>query len=578
MEKRLTQREVADVLEQIGLLLELKGENPFKSRAYINAARIILNLEDDLEALVNAEALSSIRGIGKALSSKISTLMTTGTLPYFDDLKAGVPKDHLIMLRIQGLGPKKIIQLHEALQINTLEELESACKSDRLLNVHGFGEKIQAKILRGIEQLRTREGLYLYAAANAELESLLFNLQRNSGMATSLSAAGSLRRKCPVVRNIDLIAVSDQAEQLSALFTALPQSRSVLEKENSNVNILLASGMQAHLRIVRNEHFPFALRHFTGSKDHNAALQRHCLRLGMTMNECGILKSTDAPACRDEEEIYAALGLSFIPPELREDTGEIEAAENGRLPRLIEASDLRGIFHIHTSFSDGKDTIESIAATARQIGLEYIGISDHSRSAFYAKGLSEESIKKQIEKIDRINADHAGPYIFKGIEIEILPNGRLDYDENILGLFDFVIAAIHSHFSMSEPEMTDRVCRALDHPSVTMLAHPTGRLLLAREPYAIDLEKVIERASALEKIIELNAHPDRLDLDWRWCKVAKKRNVKISINPDAHTASGLSDIRCGIDQARKGWLEASDCFNTLPLEEMKKFLRSKRRA
>ena len=568
-------KDVIRILEEIGVLLELKGESPFKSIAYANAARRLESLDEDLDALVSRGALTSIKGIGEALSRKITELVTTGRLEYYEKLKASVPPGHLEMLRIPGLGPKKIRALHEKLSIETLGELEYACMENRLVELPGFGARTQEKILAGIEHLKRYRERRLCSEALAAAEPLLAKLQGHPGVVEA-SMAGSLRRGNETVKDIDLVAAANDPEALSSWFASQPDVESVIARGATKVSVFLKAGINADLRIVSPREYPFALHHFTGSKEHNVAMRGRAKQLGIKMNEYGLFRDDALLTCRSEQEVFAALGLAWVPPELRENTGEIEAAETGVMPSLVEMKDIRGIFHIHTTASDGASTLEALVAAAKRMGLEYIGITDHSESAFYAGGLTPEDVRKQHRAIDALNRRDPAFRIFKGIEADILPDGRLDYDEATLGSFDFVIAAVHSHFGMSGEEMTRRILRALENRRTTILAHPTGRLLLAREPYALDLERVIDAAAALGKVIELNANPHRLDLDWRYCKYAKRQGARIAVNPDAHHVEGLADMRYGLSIARKGWLEAPDIINCMGLEEMTTFLEKSR--
>lgn len=570
----VTKKDIAAVLNNIGVLLELKGEVPFKARAYYNAARLIENLEEDIHLLIAEDRLSSLKGIGAALDRKIRTLALTGSLDYYDELRSSVPAGHLEMLKIQGLGPKKIHKLHESLNITMIGELEYACRENRLLDLPGFGKKSQENILTGIESLKRFSEKRLYVEA-AGLAGELLESVRASGLAVRSSIAGSLRRCNEVVKDIDIVASSESPAELAALFTGLPQVERVIAKGDTKASITLFSGINADLRIVTEREFPFALHHFTGSKEHNVAMRHRAIQMKLKMNEYGLFSGDDLVACASEEEIFAALGLSFIPPELRENCGEIEAAADGTLPFLVEMKDVRGLFHVHTPASDGTSSLKELVKYAKKMGLEYIGIADHSRSAYYAGGLSVEQIERQHAEIDEMNRKDDSFRIFKGIESDILPDGSLDYGDSVLGKFDFVIAAVHSNFSLPEQEMTARVMKAMANRHTTILAHPTGRLLLARDPYRIDMEKVIDHAALTGTAIELNSNPQRLDLDWRLCRPAKKKGVKISINPDAHHAEGLSDIIFGINIARKGWLEKSDCLNCLTLKEISDFMRKK---
>ena len=568
-------KDVIRILEEIGVLLELKGESPFKAIAYSNAARQLETLDEDLDELVRRGGLTSIKGIGDALSRKITELVTTGRLEYYEKLKASVPPGHLEMLRIPGLGPKKIRALHEKLSIETLGELEYACLENRLVELPGFGARTQQKILIGIEHLKRYKERHLCSDALEAAEPLLAKLLGHPGV-VSASLAGSLRRGNETVKDIDLVAAASDPAGLSQWFASLADVESVTAHGDTKVSVFLKAGINADLRIVSPQEFPFALHHFTGSREHNVAMRGRARQMGLKMNEYGLLRDEALLPCRSEEEIFAALGLAWVPPELRENMGEIEAAETGVMPSLVEMKDIRGIFHIHTTASDGSSTLEAVVEAAKKMGLEYIGITDHSESAFYAGGLTADEIRRQHRAIDALNREDPAFRIFKGIEADILPDGRLDYDEATLESFDFVIAAVHSHFGMSAEEMTKRVLKALENRHTTILAHPTGRLLLAREPYALDLERIIDAAAERGKVIELNANPHRLDLDWRHCRYAKRQGARIAVNPDAHHADGLRDIRYGLNIARKGWLEAPDIINCMGLAEMGAFLAKSR--
>ncbi len=571
MSEAITKKEVVRTLENIGKLLELSGETPFKSRAYYNAARSIAVMEDDINAFVSEGKLSSIKGIGDALDKKITELVTTGTLEYYEKLKNSIPPGYIEMLKIHGLGPKKIRRLYEKLKIETIGELEYACTENRLVELTGFGKKTQDKILTGIERLKGYKEKHLYAEIIDEAESLL-NSVRGQKDVVSASLAGSIRRCNEVIKDIDILASTKNPLNLAGFFVSLPDVQDIRVKGETMVSVVLKSGINSDLRMVVEEKFPYALHHFTGSKEHNIAMRGRAKQMGIKMNEYGLYRGNSIIPCKCEDRIFSALGLSFIPPELRENMGEIEAAEIGELPKLVERKDIRGLLHIHTNASDGSDSLEAIVKAAKKMSMEYIGITDHSQSAYYAGGLSVDEIRKQHATIDEINKRERKFHIFKGIEADILPDGSLDYDDDILRSFDFVIAAIHSHFGMSEEEMNSRIIKALDNKFTTILAHPTGRLLLAREPYPIDIKKIIDFAARRGKVIELNANPRRLDLDWRYCKYASRQGVKIAVNPDAHNIHGLSHIDFGINIARKGWLKPSDCINCLNLEEMMEFL------
>lgn len=571
----VTKETVIKIMEEIAVLLELSGENQFKSRAYQNAARNLEKLDTDFIYLVKANKLSEVPGIGEAINKKIRELVATGKLAYYESLKSSIPPGHLEMLKIAGLGPKKIHALYEQLGIRTIGELEYSCQENRLAELKGFGKKTQDNILAGIEKLKLYKERRLYAEVAADAQALFSLLQNNKDIGLA-SLAGSLRRSAETVKDIDIVASSKNAENLAGHFSSLPPVAAVSGKGITKVSVTLRTGINADLRIVADHEFPHALLHFTGSKEHNTVLRGRAKDMGLKINEYGLWQGEKNIACGSEEEIFSHLGLPYIQPELRENMGEIEAAEKGTLPVLVEEKDICGLFHVHTDFSDGAETLESMVATAKKMGMQYIGISDHSQSAYYARGLKREDIEKQHQLIAGLNEKYAPFYIFKGIESDILPDGCLDYADDLLESFDFVIAAIHSNFNMPEEEMTRRIKRALQNPFTTMLAHPTGRLLLARDPYAVDIMEIIDTAASSGKVLELNANPHRLDLDWRNCIYARKKGVKIAINPDAHHVSGLADISFGIKIARKGWLEKADCLNCLNLNEMKEYLSSKK--
>lgn len=575
MKKILTKETVIQILEEIAVLLELTGENPFKSRAYQNAARNLEKIDIDFNDLVAQDRLSEVEGIGEAISKKLTELIKTGKLEYYEKLKASVPSGHLEMLKIPGLGPKKIHALYEQLGIKDVGELEYACLENRLVDLKGFGKTTQDNILAGIAKQKVYKERRLYAEVASEAQTFLDYLKKGKDI-LSISIAGSLRRGNETIKDIDILAVSDKPEKLAGNFTAYEQVDTITASGETKVSVVLKSGINADLRIVTPSEYPYALHHFTGSKEHNTAMRGRAKDMGLKMNEYGLFRGEKNIKCKNEEELFAALKLQFIEPELRENMGEIRAAEKNELPKLVEEKDVRGIFHVHTNFSDGGETLENMTRAAKEMGLEYIGISDHSQSAYYAGGLKKDDIKRQHELIDKLNEELKPFHIFKGIESDILPDGSLDYDENILARFDFVIAAVHSSFNMPANDMTARIKKALQNKDTTMLAHPTGRLLLSREPYAVNIEKVIDNAAKFSKAVELNANAHRLDLDWRHCIYAKKKGVKISINPDAHQIAGLHDISFGIKIARKGWLSKEDCLNCMSLEEIKEYLQKRR--
>ena len=553
---------VADILEGIGTLLELKGENRFRCLAYYNASRAIDALPDDVQQRVAAGTLTDIKGIGEAIAEKITELVTTGHLKYYEQLKSSLPAGLMGLLDVQGLGPKRVKRLYDKLKITNVQELAVACKANRLLKLAGFGEKMQENILKGISYLSRHQDQHLYPEALAAAMVLVEELKRNRAVRT-IELGGSLRRKKELIRDVDLLVASLTPQPVMEQFTSLKAVERVLAHGETKSSVLLASGIQCDLRVVTEREFPYALHYFTGSQEHNTAVRARAKRRGMKLSEYGLFRGERLLACQDEAELFKKLGLSYIPPELRENMGEIEAAEEDKLPTLITEDDIRGVFHTHTTYSDGVATIEQMVKAAIAEGLDYIGLSDHSQTAHYAHGMKPEAVRRQHREIDEIAKHYPTIRIFKGAEVDILPDGRLDYSEDILRTFDFVIAAIHSGFQMTEAAMTKRILTALQHPQVTFLAHPTGRLLLSREPYAVNLEAVLREAAKRGVIVEINANPHRLDLDWRMIKHAKELGVKLSINPDAHRTDGISDVRYGVGIARKGWLERGDVLNTM---------------
>lgn len=566
-------KQVAAVLKEIGLLLELTGEQPFKSRAYYNAARTMELFNGDLPQLVAEGRLETLPGIGKSLAAHIMELLTTGRMQYYEELKAAVPPGVLELLKIPNLGPKKARVLFQELGITSVGELEYACKENRLITLKGFGAKTQEKLLAGIEYLKRCQGSYRLDEAWSQGTEILNELKNCQGVAEA-EIAGSVRRATEIVGDVDLVAGAREPARVTEYFTRLPQVETVVAREEGRARVKLKSGLMADLLVVEPERFVYALHHGTGSRAHREALQVLARNMKLTINEYGIFHGDELLPCEDEGEIYRTLGMDYIPPELRENLGEIEASLAGRLPELVEMEDIKGIFHVHTDYSDGSDTLARMVAGALQKGYRYIGIADHSQSAFYARGLKEADIRRQHEEIEALQEKYPEILIFKGIEVDILADGSLDYGDEILALFDFVIASVH-HFQPGK-DLTERILKAVSHPAVTILGHPTGRLLLAREGYRVDLEAVFEALSRHQVAVELNASPARLDLDWRHFRRAKELGVKISINPDAHRVEDLDDTFYGVLVARKGWLEASDVFNTMSPRRMKRFLEDRR--
>ncbi|MBP8626912.1 MAG: DNA polymerase/3'-5' exonuclease PolX [Syntrophorhabdales bacterium] len=563
----MQQKSISDILEEIGTLLEIKGENPFKSKAYYNAARIISGIED-LDAVIKNKGLKKIKGIGDAIAAKIEEYVSTGGIEYLENLKKEIPPSLLELMLVPNLGPKKIKALYDTLGITNIGELEYACRENRLITLPNFGEKTQEKILKGIEFLKKHKGEYLLGDIYPQAEALKARfLKVVAGQ--DMEICGSIRRRKEIVRDIDILIASEDPESIAKYFVSLPEIEEVLLTGETKTSCRLKSGIETDLRVVGREAFPYAVMYFTGSKEHNVRLRGLSKAKGWKLNEYGLFEGESLIRCITEEDIYQRIGLQFIPPELREDTGEIEAAIEARLPDLVRIEDIKGMFHIHTEFSDGIDPLERLVQRAKQMGMAYIGISDHSKSAYYAGGLKTDGILRQWELINRFNESSGDFYIFKGIESDILPDGSLDYDEDILKGFDFIIASVHSGFNMKQEEMENRIIRAIENPYTTILGHPTGRLLLSRDGYLVDMKKIIDACSKNSVIIELNASPYRLDIDWRFLRYAKEKGVMISINPDAHSADGFNDILYGVGIARKGWQEKKDILNAKNLNDIK---------
>lgn len=568
----MEKEKVVEVLREIALLLQLKGENPFKVRAYEKGARVIELLEEDLDLLVKEKRLQEIDGIGKALKEKIEELVTTGRLLYYEELRKEFPDTLFELFKVPGLGPKKIQLLYNKLGITSLGELEYACLENRLLSLPGFGEKTQQNILKGISYLKRYRSMYLFSEAWAVANDMLEQIKKLPGVGQA-HVAGSLRRRKELVKDIDILAESSSPEALMDWFTSQEEVDEVIAKGDTKSSIRLKNGMAVDIRVVSSQQYPYALHHFTGSKEHNTALRHIARSRGIKMNEYGMFKGEEGILipCKSEAEIFNALGMDYIPPELRENYGEIEAALNGSLPELVRAEDIKGIFHVHTNYSDGRTSLQEIAEAAIALGYSYIGIADHSQSAFYANGLTAEDIIRQHQEIDELNRRYEGRFkILKGIESDILPDGSLDYPDEILASFDFVIASIHSRFSMDRDAMTERIIKAIENPYTTILGHPTGRLLLSREGYSVDMDAILEQAAKHGVCVEINSNPHRLDLDWRWCRKAKELGISLVISPDAHDIAGLYDVYYGLGIARKGWLTRDDIINCLDWDEVLK--------
>ena len=575
---------VAEVLKEIGILLELKGENPFKTRAYVNGARTLEGLTEPLETLIQEERLGEVKGIGKALVEKITEMVETGELEYYTNLKASIPAGLIEMLDVQGMGPKKVKALHDKLGIESIEALEAACEAGQVAELDGFGKKSEEKILESIAFKRQHASHHHRHKMLIAAEPILNDLRSHPDV-IRCDIAGSLRRGKEVSGDIDFLVSAKDSADIIETFTTRDGILSVLAAGGTKASVLLEGGIQADLRVVEDSEFASALAYFTGSKEHNIVMRQRAIDRGLRLNEYGLFKSTEETRdpelrldCKTEEDIFAALDLTYVPPELREDRGEFDAAENGEIPRLIEWTDLKGSLHNHSNWSDGHESPEEIAEHMSGLGLAYWAVTDHSKASFQANGLDEARVEKQLKEIAAVNQkleDDGNSFrLLSGIEVDVLKKG-LDFKDDLLAQLEVVVASLHVAGS-DEKDNTKRLIAAAENPHVHMLGHLSGRLLLERAPQKLNQQAVIDACAETGTWIELNANPYRLDLDWRHWQYAKSRGVKCVINCDAHRAEHAGFLRIGTAIARKGWLAKEDVVNTLPLKQLKKQLAKKR--
>lgn len=568
---------IVTILNQIALILEIKGENAFKIRAYKNGSEIIENYGDDIIQITKDGKLGELKGIGKALASKIEEIVETGKLTYLDELKLEFPDTFFDLFEISNLGPKKIKKLYDNLQIDSIDKLEASCKNNEISKISGFGKKSVEAILESIS-FRKSNSKFFRTGDIAPIAESILEFLRQLPQTSQAEIAGSYRRGKEIVHDIDFIVATKLPVEIINEFTEMPEVAQVISKGKTKSSVRLNNGLQCDLRAVKNSEFPFALNYFTGSKAHNVKMRSLAIKNGYSLNEYALNSKTktNEDVINDESDLYKALGLSFIHPALREDQGEVEAAKDASLPNLIQIENLKGTFHNHTTASDGKNSLSEMAEAATDLGLQYLGISDHSKSSVQANGLSDEELLQQVKEIKDFNDRNNNELtIFSGVECDILKDGSLDYNESVLSQLDYCIASVHSSFSLTENEMTKRVIKAIESPHVTMIGHLTGRLLLLRKPYDINVSKIIDACAKNNTIIEINANPRRLDMDWRWWKKAKDKGVKCSINPDAHKIEHFQYLHFGVKIAQKGWLESSDVVNCLPIDEIKKLLKQK---
>jgi len=562
--------EIADAFDQVADLLEFQGENPFRLRAYRNAAMTLRDLTESAASIVKdpQRTLTDIPGIGKDLADKITTLVTTGQLPLLTELTAKIPPSVLALLRVPGLGPKKAAVLYHELKIGTLDELRAACEAHRVRDLKGFGEKTEQKILEGLSHAATTEERIYWAKADEYVQSLLAHL-RECQAVEQAEAAGSYRRRRETIGDLDLLVASTKPDVVMDHFGKFEGVVDTIARGDTKMSIRLSGGMQVDLRVVPAESFGAALQYFTGSKTHNVILRGRAKSEGLKINEYGVFRGEKSIAGRTEKEVYAALGLPVFPPELREARREFEWADAGKLPALIELDDLRGDLHMHTNATDGKATLEEMIAAARDRGLAYIAITDHSKRVTMANGLDGARLLRQWAQIDKLNEKLKGFRVLKGVEVDILEKGGLDIPDDVLAEADWVVASVHYGQNQPREQITKRIVDALQNPHVSAIAHPTGRILNRRKPYEVDLEAVFQAARDYGKLLELNANPARLDLDDVACAAAKNHHIPIVISSDAHSTLGLDVLRYGVNQARRAGLTKADVANTRSWNEMR---------
>ncbi len=565
--------DIAAVFDEIADFLEIGGENPFRIRAYRNAARTFRGLGPELRDMVDQnEDLTQLPGIGKELAAKIVEILETGTARALKKLQARHPQTLRDLLKIPNLGPKRVRILYQDLNIHNLEQLIEAARAGRISELSGFGAKTEKHILESAESFVAKEQRFKIAEVKPHADSLTTYLKGLPGV-NQVVVAGSYRRSKETVGDLDILVTARKDSPVMDGFVAYADVRKILSRGITRSSAVLRTGLQVDLRLVEHESFGAALQYFTGSQAHNIAVRRIGRRMGLKINEYGVFTIDKRVAGNTEESVYQAVDLPFISPELREDRGEIEAAREGRLPQLIELTDLRGDLHIHTDYTDGRNSLTEMALAAEKRGLQYLAITEHSDRLKVAGGLNPPQLMKQMEEIDRLNEDLDSLTILKGIEVEILEDGRLDLPDSVLGRLDLVVGTIHNQLRLPLEKQTERILRGMDHPHFTFLAHPSGRLINEREPMEVDIPRVISKARERGCFLELNANIRRLDLYDTYCQMAKEQGVLVAINSDAHNINALDHLRFGVGQARRGWLEKEDVLNTRPLKELRKLLK-----
>jgi DNA polymerase (family 10) len=563
-------KELADLFEKMADILEFKGENPFKISAYRKASRIIGDLTQDIEEIAEQGELKTIPGIGEGMAQKVVEYLKTGKISRFEEVKKGVPDELIAIMDIPGVGPKTLSMLHKEKGIGNLSQLEKALEDGSLMGLFGMGEKKIENIKRGIQLLKQSKGRMNLGVAFPVAKRIVETLRQKTG-SKKIEWAGSLRRMKENIGDIDILATGLDKEKMIQIFTHLPEVKEVLASGETKASVIVEGGTQIDLRVVEEDSYGAALQYFTGSKGHNIHLRGIAKAKGIKINEYGVFKGKKKIGGKEEKDIYRSLGMDWIEPELREDRGEIEAAQKGGLPKLVEETEIKGDLHVHSKWSDGTSSIEEIARAALKKSYQYVAICDHSKSLKIAHGLDESRLMEQIEEIDRINEKMKGFQILKGTEVDILSDGKLDLPEKILEKLDIVIGAIHSGFKQDKVKMTQRIIRALENPYIHILAHPSGRLLGARDPYEVEIEELMEAAKKYGKALEINAYFERLDLDDIHCRKAKEMGIRLGIGTDAHHLDQMWMMSLGVAVAKRGWLENKNILNTFSLKEILKW-------
>jgi DNA polymerase (family X) len=569
--------DIANIFNKVANLLDIEGANPFRVRAYRNAARTLSSLPRNVSDMIaENHDLTNLAGIGKDLAGKIKEIVETGSLSQLEEIESKTPAELNRLMKISGLGPKRVKALHRNLGISGLKELREAAEKEKIRELDGFGPKMEQAILEDMERMDGETERIKLPEAEQRAGPLLAYLKKVNGL-REIIVAGSFRRRKETVGDLDILVTCKKGSQVMDRFADYEDVRKVISKGKTRSSVVLRSGLQVDLRVVPQVSYGAALHYFTGSKSHNIAVRKLAVKKGLKINEYGVFKKDKRIAGKTEKEVYDTVKLAFIEPELRENRGEVEAAQQGRLPDLIKVEDLRGDLHTHTKETDGHNSLEEMAKAAKDRGYEYMAITEHSKKVTMAKGLDAERLKKQITEIDHLNEKLEGITVLKGIEVDILKDGSLDLPDDILKELDLTVCSVHYNRNLSEKEQTERIIRAMDNPYFNILGHPTGRLINEREPYRVDMRKIMEAARDRGCFLEINAHPDRLDLPGRYCKMARDMGLKMVISTDAHSLTDLDFMRFGVDQARRGWLEARDVLNTRSLKQLKKMLKRTKR-